>query len=435
VNSNLLIAFIGAVLLAGCRGSPATPDAGPRSPDCSQNNGGCDPNAKCIARGASRICLCYPWYSGDGLTCTETGLQHGSPWPVQGGNDRHTGQSVYVGPQTSHQKWAPLLTEGWGFGSPVVDANGTIYIGTSGNLHAYNPDGTLKWTYANRSNHFWSTPALGANGLLYVQSDGELRAFDTSSKPNPPQRLRWSSPTAEDGFRSSPLIGFDRMVFMAGPSGDPSGQIYAFDADEGTPKWTFPSGGTNDASPVLTLDGDLVIPAVSGLVYGLTAKGEQRWSIPFSEGGSVASPVTGPDGTVFLGTFDGTLYSIDPTTGASQSIKIANEILSLAIDAEGTLYAGTQSQIIAITYSAGWHPDWRKWVFPISNIQKGVSGIAIDAEGTIYVNAEKLYALNPDGTLKWIADSIINPVNSPTIAADGTLYVQDVDGTLYAVGN
>jgi outer membrane protein assembly factor BamB len=434
VNSNLLVAFIAAALLSGCRSGSGTPDAGAGGPDCSQNNGGCDPNAKCIARGASRVCLCYPWYSGDGRTCTKTGLQPGSPWPVQGGNDRHTGQSPYVGPQNSHLKWAPLLTEGRGPGSPVVDANGTIYIGTPGNLHAYNPDGTLKWTYANRSNHYWTTPALGANGLLYVQSDGELRAFDTASTPNPPQRLRWSSPTEEDGFRSAPLIGFDGTVFMAGPSGHPSSQIYAFDADEGTRKWTFQCGGTNDASPVLTLDGDLVIPVESGPLYALTANGEQRWSIPFS-GGTGASPVTGPDGTVFLAAFDGRLYAIDPTTGASQSIRVADEIDSLAIDAEGTLYVGTQNQIIAITYSAGWHPDWRKWVFSISNPQKSVSGIVIDAEGTIYANAEILYALNPDGTLKWRADSITIPINIPAIAADGTLYVQDENGTLYAIGN
>ncbi|MGA1824074.1 MAG: PQQ-binding-like beta-propeller repeat protein [bacterium] len=63
------------------------------------------------------------------------------------------------------------------------------------------------------------------------------------------------------------------------------------------------------------------------------------------------------------------------------------------------------------------------------------SSPAISSDGTIYCGSfdGKLYALNPNGTLKWEAttnDSIEN--SSPAIGSDGTIYVGSTDGYLYA---
>ncbi|MDN5325305.1 MAG: hypothetical protein PWP02_1024, partial [Thermosipho sp. (in: thermotogales)] len=59
------------------------------------------------------------------------------------------------------------------------------------------------------------------------------------------------------------------------------------------------------------------------------------------------------------------------------------------------------------------------------------SSPAIGADGTIYVGSDDdyLYAINPDGSLKW---KIYGINNSPAIDSDGTIYV---GGTfdLYAV--
>ena len=55
---------------------------------------------------------------------------------------------------------------------------------------------------------------------------------------------------------------------------------------------------------------------------------------------------------------------------------------------------------------------------------------AIGADGTIYLgnNDGNLYALNRDGTQKW---SIAGPAGEPVVGADGTLYV--AAGSLYAI--
>ena len=64
---------------------------------------------------------------------------------------------------------------------------------------------------------------------------------------------------------------------------------------------------------------------------------------------------------------------------------------------------------------------------------------AVDNEGTIYVGtgvyigtiSGSLYAIYPDGTLKWKYD-FINNANSPVIGEDGTIYIMDRMNVLYA---
>ncbi len=67
-----------------------------------------------------------------------------------------------------------------------------------------------------------------------------------------------------------------------------------------------------------------------------------------------------------------------------------------------------------------------KWVFEGAE-KEMKSNPVIGADGTIYVGSDDyhLYALNPDGTLKWKLkpERVEKIVASPAIAADGTLYV------------
>ena len=47
---------------------------------------------------------------------------------------------------------------------------------------------------------------------------------------------------------------------------------------------------------------------------------------------------------------------------------------------------------------------------------------------------KKLYAFNPDGNVKWIFETGDAIESSPTIDADGTIYIGSNDGKLYAIG-
>jgi outer membrane protein assembly factor BamB len=63
-------------------------------------------------------------------------------------------------------------------------------------------------------------------------------------------------------------------------------------------------------------------------------------------------------------------------------------------------------------------------------------------EGIIYVGVwgNCLYAINPDGTLKWKFEGLkqekgMTVLSSPAIAKDGTIYMGFWDGYLYAIGS
>ena len=68
------------------------------------------------------------------------------------------------------------------YSSPTIGPDGTIFIGSNDNLlHAFNPDGSTKWTFTT-SNWVDSTAALSTDGTLYVGSwDNKLYAIDSSN--------------------------------------------------------------------------------------------------------------------------------------------------------------------------------------------------------------------------------------------------------------
>ncbi|OEU79872.1 MAG: hypothetical protein BA865_12325, partial [Desulfobacterales bacterium S5133MH4] len=76
----------------------------------------------------------------------------------------------------------------------------------------------------------------------------------------------------------------------------------------------------------------------------------------------------------------------------------------------------------------------KKWEFPTGG--SVFSSPAVGPDGTIYVGSDdgKLYAINPDGTQKWVFTEIGNKVSSsPAIGSDGTIYVGLDNGEVHAI--
>ena len=87
--------------------------------------------------------------------------------------------------------------------------------------------------------------------------------------------------------------------------------------------------------------------------------------------------------------------------------------------------------MIAMLYAL--NPDGSlKWSYQTGG--EVYSSPAIGADGTVYVGScdGKVYALNPDGSLKWSYTTGDSVYSSPAIGADGTVYVGSGDGKVYA---
>jgi hypothetical protein len=71
-----------------------------------------------------------------------------------------------------------------------------------------------------------------------------------------------------------------------------------------------------------------------------------------------------------------------------------------------------------------------KWTYTTETFV--LSSPAIGSDGTVYVGADKLYAINPAGTLKWSYPTG-KTFPSPAIGSDGTVYVGASNAMVYAV--
>jgi hypothetical protein len=95
---------------------------------------------------------------------------------------------------------------------------------------------------------------------------------------------------------------------------------------------------------------------------------------------------------------------------------------------DGTIYIGSSD-----TYLYAINPDGTlKWSYQTGNEIR--SSPAIGADGTIYVGSfdNYLYAIKPYGSLKWKSLTNGSVYCSPVIGTDGTLYIGSNDGYLYA---
>jgi len=65
------------------------------------------------------------------------------------------------------------------------------------------------------------------------------------------------------------------------------------------------------------------------------------------------------------------------------------------------------------------------------------SSPAIGSDGTIYVGSDKedVFALNPDGTIKWVFPTRGPVRSSPALASDGTIFIGSNDSRLYALNS
>jgi outer membrane protein assembly factor BamB len=230
--------------------------------------------------------------------------------------------------------------------SPAIGTDGTIYVGTGdGRVRAVTPQGAPLWVFPTGS-FIFSSPAIGSDGTIYIGSyDRHLYAL------TPGGEEKWRFLTGGAIF-SSPAIGVDGTIYIG--SGDQ--RMYAI-APDGSRRWDYLTNGPLDASPVLgpdgtvyfasdrsfyalkrqpdadqvrwkrdiatgsissaavRADGTVIFGADDGVIRGLNAAdGSEKWRYDTRTGqGNLieSSPMIGPDGSIYVGSFDGALYKLN----------------------------------------------------------------------------------------------------------------------------
>jgi len=162
----------------------------------------------------------------------------------------------------------------------------------------------------------------------------------------------------------------------------------------------------------------------------LTYQPTLAWSMPVNTG---FTPVIGQNGTLYYGTYDNYMYARNGDGTVKWAYRTESPACgSAALGADGSVYFGTTGQIVAL--NANGTSKWAASFRFTSTSQP--SPVLLGKDGTIYFGADdnSMYAVNPNGTLKWKCSVGGSIRQALSMSPDGsTLYASCADGRIYAV--
>ena len=356
--------------------------------------------------------------------------------------------------------------------SAAIAPDGTIYVGSGNNsLYAINPNGTLKWKYQTGGD-LTASPAIGSDGTVYIGSmDRQFYAI------NPDGTLKWIYPTRTN-FTSSAAIGADGTIYAAGTDQDKT--IYSCLSDSSCFSPTAQACGSGlpacssdqvcvavqtgslCASPLNVPCGTNFAPCPSGNVcvagqpagftltvqlgslFAINPDGTQKWVFDALSGNVNSSPAVAGDGTIYLGSQGDFVFDRSKICDLKSEFppSDANPNPSNGADypVNGHLYAFSSDGTM-------------KWDF--KTLGRVDSSPSIGADGTVYVGSQHsrkfygkdhtilldenpstrgyAYAINQNGAIKWVVDLFGDVDSSPGIGSDGTIYVGADNFHVYAL--
>ncbi|HVS18899.1 MAG TPA: PQQ-binding-like beta-propeller repeat protein [Planctomycetota bacterium] len=331
-----------------------------------------------------------------------------------------TNQLFALSPQ-GQVKWSAPAWESY----VDVGPDGTVYTAGFRTVYAYNPDGSLKWSFTEPpgGQGMLAGPTLGPDGQLYAISDmGGLGAFSLTTSG----ALRWNVP----GFSNNAGTGLGRVQFGAGglyfaeswaPTCGPLTSGMAFIELDGSLEWCQPISGVS--RPWTTLDGRAITwqgDGLSGktlLVYDANGALDWTHTFQFSPVG-IGSVVVGPDNNVYAFHSNSKLASLtaDGSPRWEQSMPLPNFPWRAAVSpdastvAAGSNYGFGNNGAIAAAKTAD---GSLLWSIPISGASAG-SGAPSE--------------FSNDGSVLYV------PVNTVDFGVPDQLWAVDVHGSAPVCG-
>ena len=282
--------------------------------------------------------------------------------------------------------------------------------------------------------------------LTAIDSDGARTSATTSITIAKPGSQKWYFGVGDGyGVKSSPAIGADGTVYF----GAEDKNLYALNPQNGSLKWSFPTGGAIKTPPAIDANGTVYFASDDENLYAVSAptdgsqSGVQEWSRSVGTIYSAHTSVSiAADGTLYYVSSDKSFYALNPADGNALWSSGHSGDVSMtkpAISPSGTIYfasGGEDGTIFAIDPSSG-VGDSRDfiWEFKTSSYLTDTSP-AIGDDGSVYNggwNNDKLYALDSNGNEKWDYGPGGDVQTSPAIAADGTIYFGSRGKSLYAL--
>jgi outer membrane protein assembly factor BamB len=363
------------------------------------------------------------------------------------------------------------------YASPTLSNDETtIFTGTSGWLTSKRADGqefaafnavtgVKKWTIPLGASEVRSTPTVASDNSVYFTVElydqvtlsflgDEIWHVSSTGTILWKYNINPGKLQTEVGL-SSPAIGSDGMVYIAGD------RLYSF-TPEGSLRWTAFATAPNSFISLREMIRNAPVVGSDGTIYmayhniPLTAidpsDGSVKWSLDLGVNDHCfASPVIGADGTIYVATQPGLLYAVSSTGQLKWSFNLATAGFtgtlrsSPAIDENGCIYFGINTGSPTSALFALNSDGTLKWVFEPGDLPDDVpsdhfdiySSPALGTDNTMWFGQEfgRVYGLNRlTGESLGITETHQGITwSSPVISKTGVLYISDISGTLFAL--
>ncbi|HVT13900.1 MAG TPA: PQQ-binding-like beta-propeller repeat protein [Fimbriimonadaceae bacterium] len=364
-----------------------------------------------------------------GSNIDDVSIEVASTWPMDR-VDRWGGGKALYGPDPAAlvTPWVVAKTSA---GIPVSHApalNGTGqgFYGewNTGNLVEFDAEtGAILNTFGAGST-IQSEPAFDTQGKLYFEAAPNLFALDPDTLTSP-----WhydTGATFQDNYdAASPVIGPDDDVVF--PS--TTGTVVRLDHSTGAVVWQQPLL-VSDHSVAFSRDDSSVFVANGSSVTCLKySDGTVLWSFDF--GSTTGTPAVAPNGSVVFGTANGLIFDVDPVSGGTNWVDIANDAVtaSPAFDGQNVYVGSRDGNLYAYTQSSG----GLVWVFPTTGPIDTAPIVGTDGSVYSFNRVGNLYRI-VNGAQVWRELLPGGATGSIAIGADGNLYVPNgLAGGLYII--
>lgn len=296
---------------------------------------------------------------------TDTGGTAGAP-AVAGG-------AVYMAPEdasirsldaaTGKQRWSYTRTTGvsgqYGYDGYAVVSGDTVYIASdSGAVFALDTaSGKPRWqrTWPNAGDTIYAAPAVDG-GMVFAAvggPDGGGYALDATTG-----KIVWQTSHVE-GFDAVPLAA-DGVVYFGSQAPD---TLTALDEKTGAMRWQAGASGIN--APPITGGGLVYVAGADQIIRAFHVQdGSPAWT--FQTGGNAGNALIGTgaaltlaNGVLYAGSQGGDLYALDAATGKQRwSVAVSSPIDQPPAVADGAIFITTEAaQVYAYRASDG-VPAW-----------------------------------------------------------------------------
>ena len=373
-------------------------------------------------------------------------LDRTSPWAKFRANELNNGRAPVIPVFKDLAPWSFRTGKGI-FSSPVVDAEGVVYIGSAETyFYALNPDGTVKWTYKT-DEIIDSSALLDDKNRIYFGS-GDANVYCLNRKTG---ELIWktSAHTVEEveliyKIKTYNVNWFEGNIGILADgtiiAPNDNYLVYSFDSDTGEIGTIFPANEMVWSLPSVNTDTGIIYFGTCNQilknVFAYSTDGRKKWTN--GSFGTVAATTmltnTEKKGAVIVGGFDGYLRAFAQDSGKLiWKFGTKDHIYSSPAQlSDGTIIQASTDGTIYALNSKG------RVVWEFDTLEPIRSSPAVDGKDNIYFgNGEgKLYCIDKNGRLRWSYKCIFDDRNdlngSPALGFDG-VYIAGESGEIFFV--